>query len=84
MDVILTIFTMIGGVVFAIIGFFLKQTMSTLKEVKDVAYKNKLDISVMKSDSHNKFNYMTEKFDSLNDSVKELTIEIKELNKRIK
>ena len=34
----MTILTAIGGVMLSVIGFFLKQTMSELKEVKQTAY----------------------------------------------
>lgn len=74
------ILTMIGGLMFAVIGFFLKQTMQELKEVKSVAYKTATKVEVLETKHIN----IDEKFDDLKSSIKELTQEIKNLNNRIK
>ncbi len=75
--------TLIGGVMLGIISYFLKRTMDELKEVKDVAYSAKNDLSLLKNDHINKYEHMTEKFDTLCESVRDLTREIKELNKEL-
>jgi uncharacterized membrane-anchored protein YhcB (DUF1043 family) len=75
--------TLIGGVMLGIISYFLKRTMDELKEVKDVAYSAKNDLSLLKNDHINKYEHMTEKFDTLCESVRDLTKEIKELNKEL-
>jgi uncharacterized membrane-anchored protein YhcB (DUF1043 family) len=79
----LDLLTLIGGVMLGIITYFLKRTMDELKEVKDVAYTAKNDLSVLKNDHINKYEHMSEKFDILCESVKDLTKEIKELNKEL-
>ena len=81
---IIDILTVIGGVMLAMIGYFLKRTMDELKEIKNVAYQNKNKISVMENDYINKINALNDKFDLLADNIKELTREIKNLNGRLK
>ena len=78
------ILTMIGGVMLAIIGYFLKRTMDELKEVKSMSYQNKSEIEILKTDYKIRFDNLTEKFDELKLTMSELIKEIKELNKRIK
>lgn len=84
MEYTMELLTIIGGIMLAIIGYFLKDTMSQLKEVKDVAYKTKNDLEVLKNDYLNKIEQLNGKFDLLYDAVKDLTDEIKQLNKKIK
>ena len=78
------VLTAIGGIMLAIIGYFLKATMNELKEVKELSYKTKNQLDILKNDHMNKYDNMTEKFDELKAAVIELTKEIKELNKRNK
>jgi peptidoglycan hydrolase CwlO-like protein len=78
------ILTLIGGVMIAIIGYFLKRTMDELKEVKQMSYDNKTNIDILKIDYKNKYDNLSEKFDELKLTMTELIKEIKELNKRIK
>ena len=66
----------LGGVMVAIISYFLKQTMDELKEVKHMAEDNKTRIVLLESNH----THLTDKFDQLFDAVKELTKEIKQLN----
>jgi hypothetical protein len=77
------ILTFIGGSMLAIISYFLKRTMDDLKEVKTMAYDNKSQIEVLKTDYKNKIENLTEKFDELKLTMSELIKEIRELNKRI-
>ena len=70
----------IGGVMLSIIGYFLRSSMQEIKEIKKVSYSNKSDIKVLQ----NEHGHLVENFEKLYDAVKELTVEIKELNKRIK
>lgn len=79
----LQLLTMIGGVMLAVIGYFLKRTMDELKEVKQMSYQNKGEIDILKTDYKNKIDNLTEKFDELKLTMSELIKEIKELNKRI-
>lgn len=76
--------TTIGGIMLTIIGFFLKRTMDELKEVKVTAYKTRTKVEVIEKDYINKVENLNEKFDMLYDAVKELTLEIKNLNLKIK
>ena len=78
------ILTFIGGVMIAIVGYFLKRTMDELKEVKQMSYDNRSQIDILKIDYKNKYDNLSEKFDELKLTMVELIKEIKELNKRIK
>lgn len=75
--------TIIGGLMLSIITYFLKKTMDELKEVKDISSDNKSKILVLQNDYVNKYKHLSEKFDTLCESVRDLTIEIKELNKEL-
>jgi hypothetical protein len=81
---IMTILTMIGGVMLTIIGYFLKSTMDDLKSVKGVSFETKSKLALLENDSVNKYNNLSEKFDDLKGALIDLTKEIKELNKRVK
>lgn len=70
----------VNYVVLAVIGYFLNQTMDDNKQTKKDTNKNTLDIQVLKTDHDNKHQHMVEKFDMLNDNIKELTNNIKDLN----
>lgn len=81
--VILSLISGLGSIVVSIIGYFLKRTMDELKETKDLATRTKSELDVLKQDHVNKHEYITEKFDDLKHSIDTLTLEIKELNKKI-
>lgn len=74
---------LVGGLIFSLLGYFLKRTMDELKDVKTIAYENKSQIDLLKLDYKNKIDNLTEKFDELKLTMSELIKEIKELNKRI-
>lgn len=76
--------TIIGGIMLAIIGFFLRQTMADLKSVKLMSYDNKSKIEVLEKEHILRHQNLTEKFDELKLTMSELIKEIKELNRRIK
>ena len=78
------ILTFVGGIMVAIIGYFLKKTMDDLKDVKLLSYTTKGDLDILKNDHKNKYENLTDKFDELKSSVQDLTKEIKELNKKFK
>lgn len=73
--------SLILGALISIIGYFLKATMDDLKKVKEISYETKNKLAVLENDYINKHTALTEKFDDLCDSVKDLTNEIKLLNK---
>jgi uncharacterized protein YlxW (UPF0749 family) len=74
--------TFVAGFVISIIGYFLKQTMNDLKSVKEIAYDTKAKLSVLENDYINKIAQLNNKFDILNESIKELTKEIKNINRK--
>lgn len=76
--------TAIGGLMMAIIGFFLRQTMQELKDIKEVAYRTKTKVEVLENDYLNKVDSLNLKFDLLYNAIDKLTDKIEELNKRIK
>lgn len=81
---VLTILTAIGGIMLAIIGYFLKSTMEELKEVKKVTYLTSTKLEVLERDYLLQVKYLNDKFDDLSDSMAELTKEIKILSQKIK
>lgn len=81
---LMSILTIIGGVMLSIISYFLKSTMDDLKSVKQMAYDNKSKLELLQNDYNNKHNNLSEKFDELKLTMNELIKEIKALNQRIK
>lgn len=78
------ILTMIGGVMIAIIGYFLKTTMEDLKSVKLMSFETKNKLAILENDHINKHANLSDKFEELKAAITELTKELKELNKRVK
>lgn len=74
----------IGAILITIIGYFLKQTMEELKQFKNIAIETKTKLGLLELDHQNKYNHLNEKIDALYDAIKDLTLEIKDLNKKIK
>lgn len=79
----LSIMTSLFGLAISIIGYFLKQTMDDLKVTMKQTNDNTNKLSLVELDYLNKHSNLNEKFDNLNASVKELTFEIKALNREI-
>lgn len=77
------IYGIVVGAVISIIGYFLNQTMADLRANIKQTTENTNKLNLVELDLLNKHSNLNEKFDSLNASVKELTIEIKALNKEI-
>ena len=67
-----------------IISYFLKETMNDLKKVKEKTYSNATKLEVLEAEYMLKINNLSDKFDMLYESMKDLTIEIKRLNNKIK
>lgn len=80
----MTILTMIGGIMLSVIGYFLRETMRDLKEVKVMSYENKNRLDLLEREYMLRFDNLTEKFDELKLTMSELIKEIKALNDRIK
>lgn len=74
----------LGAISMSVITYFLKKTLDELDRVKTVAYENKNKINIIENDYVNKINSLNEKFDDLKICLKDLTLEIKELNKKMK
>lgn len=79
----MTLLTMIGGVMLSVIGYFLRETMKDLKEVKTQSYENKNRIDLLEREYMLRFDNLTDKFDELKLTMSELIKEIKALNNRI-
>lgn len=75
--------SLVTSVLIGIIGFFLRETMSDMKEMKRCVAEMRVKLSVIENDYLNKHNTMSSRFDELNSAVKDLTNEIKLLNKEI-
>lgn len=71
------------GILLSVIAFFLKTTMDDIKKMKECVYSTKTKVEVMESDYLNKHHNLNEKFDMLNQSMRELTAEIKALRGKI-
>lgn len=83
MEVIILISGFIGTIVLSVMGYFLKATMTDLKDVKQTAYETKSKLAVIESEYTLKHTHLTEKFDELHDAVKDLTKEIKSLTQEL-
>jgi hypothetical protein len=81
---IMTILTMIGGIMLSVIGYFLRETMRDLKDIKVMSYENKNRIDLLEKEYMLRFDNLTGKFDELKLTMSELIKEIKALNNRIK
>jgi len=74
-----------------VIGYFLKRVMTQIDEMNDKLTLNKENVAENKSkieildiQSTSKFQHFNEKFDMLFTSLRDLTLEIKELNTTMK
>lgn len=81
---IMTVLTFIGGIMLTVIGYFLKKTMEELKEVKVLSNETSTKLKVLEKQYTLELEYLTERFDDLNDTMKDLIKEIKNLNDKIK
>lgn len=77
------VYTKFIGFLIPIIGFFVKKTLDDVKRLKDMSYGLQKDLEVLKIDHLNKYTRLEEKFDDLFDAVKDLTLEIKNLNNQL-
>lgn len=74
----------IGAILIAVISYFLKSTMEELKQFKTMAIETKSKLSLLELDHQNKYSHLNEKIDALYEAIKDLTLEVKDLNKKIK
>ena len=72
------------GVVLTVMGYFTKATMTRLEKVENVAAETKIKLEILQNDHQNKNDHLEQKIEALTLMVKELSNDIKELNKRLK
>lgn len=77
------ILLIINGILFAVSGYFLKQTMDKLKSIEEKGIENTTQIELVRQENILKHEFNTKEFKDLRDSVKELNSTIKELNNRL-
>lgn len=71
------------GIVVAVLGYFLRETMQDLKSVKQQSHQNKANIDLLKLEYSGKFETLTEKVGELKETLSDLIKEIKSLNQTI-
>lgn len=71
------------GLMTAIVGYFLKTTMGELKSVKETCYETKTKVQMIEVDYLNKLDNHNQRFDMLNQTMRDLIQEIKALRDRI-
>ena len=79
-----TTLNLLLGIAIAVIGFFLKQTITELKEVKKMAIENESKLAVLQNDHDNKNQIVVEKHSELKTSIDKLTSKIEVLTDKIK
>ncbi|MEC4048766.1 hypothetical protein OX284_004935 [Flavobacterium sp. SUN046] len=78
------IITMAISVVLTVMGYFTKATMTRLEKVEEVAASTKIKLEILQNDHQNKNDHLEQKIEALTLMVKELSNDIKELNKRLR
>ena len=68
------------GIIVAVLGYFLRETMQDLKSVKQQSHQNKANIDLLRLEYTNKFETLTEKVGELKETLSDLIKEIKSLN----
>jgi len=71
------------GLMTAIVGYFLKTTMTELKSVKEICYETKTKVQMIEVDYLNKLDNHNQRFDDLNRTMRDLITEIKALRDKI-
>jgi hypothetical protein len=66
-----------------IVGYFLKSTMNELKSVKETCYETKTKVQMIEVDYLNKLDNQNQRFDMLNQTMRDLIQEIKALRDKI-
>ena len=77
-------FLWLGGMAISIISYFLKNTMEELKYYKSMTIETKSKLDLLSLDHENKYKHLNEKIDALYNAIKDLTVEVKEINKKMK
>jgi uncharacterized protein YoxC len=74
----------LGGVSISFIGYFLREALSALKEVRKESIEMNKKIAVIETESVLNNKHIEDKFDTLQQAIKDLTISIKDLNIEMK
>lgn len=74
---------MILGAGLAVIGYFTKRTIDKADIAEQLATKNKTEIELVKQENVLKHGFTGAQFNKLEQAMKDLTNEIKELNTRL-
>lgn len=73
-----------GGIGMGIISYFLKSALNELKLVKEMAIDTKQKLAVLESNYIIQVQTLNDKIDDLKETIKDLTCELKEYNKKVK
>lgn len=65
----MTVILFIGGIVFSIIGYFLRSTMTELKEVKSITVNTAQDLAVHKAQMKGEIDVIATRFESAIDRL---------------
>lgn len=71
-----------GGIGIGIISYFLRMAMNELKSVKEMAIDTKQKLAVLESNYILQVSQLNEKIEDLKETIKDLTIELKEFNNK--
>ena len=74
----------IGGISISVMGYFLRETLNDLKEVKEVTYSNKSKIDLLEKEYMLKIERLNEKIALLYDAIDKLNENIMRLSDKIK
>lgn len=89
------LFYWLGGIGLTVVGYFVKSTIDDLKKhkektdmeiekLKENSAINKGKIEVLENDHNNKYNHLSQKLDEVYQMLRDLIIEVKDINKRMK
>lgn len=73
-----------GGLVVGIVSFFLKNLIEDHEKTKEMIISTKSKLDLVENDYLNKHSHLSEKMDDLNGTLKDLSLDIKELTKQLR
>lgn len=71
----------IVGILIAVIAYYVKGTIQNLEKLREEVAENKGEISLLKQDSSNNKAYFNEKFEILFRELREIKLDLKNINK---
>lgn len=75
---------LIGGISISVIGYFLRNAMSELKEVKEISYTNRNKIDLLEKEYMLKIERLNEKVEMLYEVIDRLSRNVEKLSEKIK